>query len=89
MINELQKLQDKVKADDYEVVVKIYEEQTGQTVEENFSSFEKKAFASASIGQCHHATMLDGTAVVVKIQHPDVSDLVRVDLNLFRRAVKC
>lgn len=88
LINELQKLQDKVKADDYEVVAKIYEEQTGQTVEENFSSFEKKAFASASIGQCHHATMLDGTAVVVKIQHPDVSDLVRVDLNLFRRAVK-
>lgn len=59
LINELQKLQDKVKADDYEVVAKIYEEQTGQTVEENFSSFEKKAFASASIGQCHHATLLD------------------------------
>lgn len=88
LINELQKLQDKVKADDYEVVAKIYEEQTGQTIEENFSSFGKKAFASASISQCHHATLLDGTAVVVKIQHPDVSDLVRVDLNLFRRAVK-
>lgn len=88
LINELQKLQDKVKADDYEVVAKIHEEQTGQTIEENFSSFGKKAFASASISQCHHATLLDGTAVVVKIQHPDVSDLVRVDLNLFRRAVK-
>ena len=88
LINELQQLQDKVKADDYEVIAQIYEEQTGQTIAENFASFEETAFASASIGQCHHATLLDGTPVVVKIQHPDVSTLVQVDLNLFRRAVK-
>lgn len=88
LINELQQLQDKVKADDYEVIAQIYEDQTGQTIAENFASFEETAFASASIGQCHHATLLDGTPVVVKIQHPDVSTLVQVDLNLFRRAVK-
>lgn len=88
LINELQQLQDKVKADDYEVIAQIYEEQTGQTIAGNFASFEETAFASASIGQCHHATLLDGTPVVVKIQHPDVSTLVQVDLNLFRRAVK-
>ena len=88
LINELQQLQDKVKADDYEVIAQIYEKQTGQTIAGNFASFEETAFASASIGQCHHATLLDGTPVVVKIQHPDVSTLVQVDLNLFRRAVK-
>lgn len=86
-IHELRSLQDNVPVDDYATVVQTFEKQTGHTIEETFKTFDKKPFASASIGQTHHATLKDGTKVVVKIQHPAVEELVRTDLALFRKAL--
>lgn len=86
-IRELRKLQDGVQIDDYETVEKTFRQQTGQTIEETFATFDKQPFASASIGQTHYATLKDGTKVVVKIQHPAVEELVRTDLALFRKAL--
>lgn len=87
-IHELHKLQDQVPVDDYDTVSSIYQEATGKTLEATFSSFEHKPFASASIGQVHHATLPSGENVVVKIQHPAVAQLVTIDLNLLHQAVK-
>jgi ubiquinone biosynthesis protein len=47
-----------------------------------FATFDDRAFASASIGQVHAATLFDGTRVVVKIQHPDIEDKIRSDLDI-------
>lgn len=87
-IKALRTLQDKVPADDYETVAKIFLDETGQTIDQTFRSFEKRPFASASVGQCHYATLPDGTKVVVKIQHPAVSRLIKVDLALFKKAIR-
>src|SRR5581483_10044966 len=46
-----------------------------------FSEFDERAFAAASIGQVHRATMLDGTEVVVKVQYPGVAEAVETDLR--------
>ncbi|WP_330767778.1 ABC1 kinase family protein [Ligilactobacillus equi] len=81
-------LQDQVAVDDYHVVAQTFEEQTGKSISQVFANFEKEPFASGSIGQTHHATLQDGTAVVVKIQHPDVDQLVHTDFALFRMALK-
>ncbi|MRN07458.1 AarF/ABC1/UbiB kinase family protein [Lactobacillus sp. 0.1XD8-4] len=86
-IKELRRLQDQVKADDYATVEHTFKEETGKSINDVFASFEKKPFASASIGQVHHATLKDGTAVVVKVQHPEVGALVNTDLTLLRKAV--
>lgn len=87
-IKALRTLQDKVPADDYRTVSQVFQNATGQRIEDVFDSFEKKPFASASVGQCHYATLPDGTKVVVKVQHPAVSQLIRVDLALFKRAIR-
>lgn len=86
-IQELRKLQDNVQVNDFTTVAAIFKKQTGHSIDETFASFEKKPFASASIGQTHHATLKDGTEVVVKIQHPAVEELVQTDLALFRKAL--
>ncbi|WP_242362771.1 ABC1 kinase family protein [Limosilactobacillus antri] len=87
-VRALRKLQDQVTADSFASVQQSFEEATGKTIAAVFKEFDQEPFASASIGQVHHATLLDGTPVVVKVQHPAVTQLVNTDLALLRRAVK-
>lgn len=87
-ITEFRKLQDNVPADDFSTVQQTFTAQTGKTIAAVFASFDPQPFASASIGQTHHATLKDGTPVVVKVQHPNVRRLVRTDLALFQLAVR-
>jgi predicted unusual protein kinase regulating ubiquinone biosynthesis (AarF/ABC1/UbiB family) len=46
-----------------------------------FSEFEYDPFKSASIGQVHRATLLDGREVVVKIKRPDIYDIMKRDTD--------
>lgn len=87
-IKALRKLQDNVPADSFTSVRKTFETETGKKISEVFKTFDQEPFASASIGQVHHAELKNGTPVVVKIQHPDVTKLVDTDLALLKRAVE-
>ena len=62
-IKELRQLQDQVDVDSYETVERTFTEQTGKRIEEVFQTFDQTPFASASIGQTHHATLFDGTVI--------------------------
>ena len=53
----------------------------GKDWQPQFSSFDLTAFAAASLGQVHHATLLDGTDVVCKLQYPDMGAAVHADLQ--------
>lgn len=86
-IKALSKLRDDVPADPFTSVEKTFEEETGKKISEVFKDFGKEPFASASIGQVHHAHLQDETSVVVKVQHPEVTTLVNTDLHLLQRAV--
>ena len=46
-----------------------------------FESLEPEAFAAASIGQVHRGVLKDGREVAVKIQYPNVEQMVRADLK--------
>jgi predicted unusual protein kinase regulating ubiquinone biosynthesis (AarF/ABC1/UbiB family) len=49
-----------------------------------FTSFDKRAFAAASLGQVHRARLKTGQDVVVKIQYPSIARTIREDIrNLF------
>lgn len=87
-IAEFRQLQDNVQIDDFSTVSQTFEQQTGKKITSVFESFEKEPFASASIGQTHHAVLLDGTKVVVKVQHPDIATTIATDLALFRLALR-
>ena len=64
----------------WESVVQVLEEEYGQSPDRLFSSIEEEAFAAASIGQVHRATLRDGTPVAVKIQYPGIADALESDL---------
>jgi predicted unusual protein kinase regulating ubiquinone biosynthesis (AarF/ABC1/UbiB family) len=53
-----------------------------------FATIEPEAFAAASIGQVHRATLADGRQVAVKIQYPLIDQIVEADLGNLRRVMQ-
>jgi predicted unusual protein kinase regulating ubiquinone biosynthesis (AarF/ABC1/UbiB family) len=49
-----------------------------------FASFDLTPAAAASLGQVHRATSLDGRALAVKLQYPDMQSAVESDLGQLR-----
>jgi len=56
----------------------------GKPATKVFESFESEAFAAASLGQVHRATLHGGRDVVVKIQYPNVRESIDSDLRLIK-----
>lgn len=78
-------LQDEVPAASFNHVVSVIEKELGKPVEEVFSVLERKATAAASLGQVHKATLAKtGEQVAVKVQRPNIEQLVRSDLSTIR-----
>ncbi|MBL1228408.1 AarF/ABC1/UbiB kinase family protein [Enterococcus sp. BWB1-3] len=86
-IDELKKLQDNVKKDDYPIIKEIIETEAQQPIKELFSSFEEVPFASASMGQTHKAVLPEGQIVAVKIQHAGIREEIGMDLSLLEKAL--
>ncbi len=82
LATELTKLQANVRADAAEVVRLTVVQELGKPVEELFADFDDVPLASASIAKVHRATMVDGTPVVVKVQHPRIAERIRNDLEI-------
>lgn len=55
-------------------------QQLGSDWRASFGSFDMVPFASASIGQVHSATTVDGQKVAVKVQFPGVADSIDSDI---------
>lgn len=49
-----------------------------------FTKIEETPLAVASIGQVHKAWLLDGTPVVLKIQHEHIERIAEIDLTIIR-----
>jgi len=64
-----------------EAIRALIETELGAPLERLFESFEEQPFASASIGQVHRATLPNGQAVAVKVQHPGIDDAIESDLS--------
>ncbi len=52
-----------------------------------FATFDVEAAASASLGQVHRATSLDGRALAVKLQYPDMASAVEADLTQLKAII--
>ncbi|MBS0692014.1 AarF/ABC1/UbiB kinase family protein, partial [Enterococcus faecalis] len=79
--------QDNVPSDPFVTTKKTIEQELDASLETIFTSFNKAPFASASMGQAHRATLKNGDAVVVKVQHPNIAKEIMMDLQLFERAI--
>jgi predicted unusual protein kinase regulating ubiquinone biosynthesis (AarF/ABC1/UbiB family) len=58
----------------------LVEEYRDERLDELFEEIEPDAFAAASIGQVHRATLCDGRRVAIKVQYPGVADALEADL---------
>ncbi len=63
----------------------VMEQELGEPPEAAFRWIDQEAMACASLGQVHRARLADGTAVVVKAQHPDMAAICEADLRQLRR----
>lgn len=85
---ELSLLQGDVPADPPDSVRAIIEVELGKSPAELYASFTDTPLGSASIGQVHAATLLEGDAhdasdqVVVKVQHADIRPTIEQDLSI-------
>jgi|GEM_PF-4956714 len=64
------------------VAIALIEAELGGKIDELYASFEASAFASASIGQVHHATTHEGQSVVAKVQHAGIEEVIENDLEI-------
>jgi len=62
----------------------VIHDELGGPPDEVFAAFDETPLASASIGQVHRATTPEGTEVVVKVQRPNITDLISTDLRILR-----
>ncbi|MCB9728328.1 MAG: AarF/ABC1/UbiB kinase family protein [Deltaproteobacteria bacterium] len=83
--DEFQRCLDRVPSFDLATLRAIVADSLGQPIDELFRSMEDLPLGSASIAQVHGAELPDGTAVVVKVQRPNIADMVDADLWWMRR----
>ena len=79
---ELAKLQENVDPFPYEIAQEVIERELGASPETLYKEFDKVAIAAASLSQAYKATLFDGREVVVKVQRPDLTKTIVVDIQI-------
>ena len=82
LVNEFKLCRDQVPPFSFEEAQRVVEQDLGARLTDVFSTFATTPLAAASIAQVHLATLITGEEVVVKVQRPSVSALVRKDLRV-------
>jgi predicted unusual protein kinase regulating ubiquinone biosynthesis (AarF/ABC1/UbiB family) len=80
-LDALSRLQDHIEPFPYEEVERIVSGELGVRMSKAFADFDPVPLAAASLSQVHRAWMRDGRAVVVKVQRPDIRELIVGDLD--------
>ena len=81
---ELSQLHDDNPPVDYEEIKEMIETQLGGNIEEFFAEFSETSLATASIAQVHEAKLHNGERVAVKVQKPNIEDIVETDLSIMK-----
>lgn len=83
----LESLQDNTPNSDFELIKNSLETELEDSVENIFSTLNEIPIASASIGQVHKAVLKTGEHVAVKIQHPNINELAKIDLSIIEKLI--
>ncbi len=82
LVNEFKLCRDQVPAESFARVRMVLEQDFGARIDDVFARLDTTPLAAASIAQVHAAKLISGEEVVVKMQRPQVSKLVRKDLKV-------
>jgi ubiquinone biosynthesis protein len=78
--NEFKKLQDRVPPFSSEKAVRMIESEFKVSLADIFSDFDTVPVAAASIAQVHNAVLNTGEKVIVKVQRPDIREVIETDI---------
>jgi predicted unusual protein kinase regulating ubiquinone biosynthesis (AarF/ABC1/UbiB family) len=84
-VQVLATLHDRLPPFSSEIAFAFVEDELGWKPETLFEQFDPEPFAAASLGQVYHAVTHEGDEVAVKVQRPDLVQLISLDLALVRR----
>ncbi|BDG47372.1 AarF/ABC1/UbiB kinase family protein [Parageobacillus sp. KH3-4] len=84
IIRELEKLQDQVSPFSFEEVRNIVQKELGADLNQIFRQFADVPLAAASIGQVHQAILHSGEKVAVKVQRPNIANVIETDLEILQ-----
>ena len=83
-VERLGRLQDRVPPRPFAVVRRVVEHELRTELRDVFAVFDQKPMAAASLAQVHGAVLHDGQRVAVKVQYPEIAQLVQSDLANLR-----
>jgi len=83
-IEVLSQLHDTVPSRPYHVIKRHVERELNAPLEDVFAEFSPQPIASASLAQVHRGRLHDGRDVAVKVQYPEIEEIVEVDLQNIR-----
>ncbi len=86
-IKELEKLQDQALSLDVFSPKKIIEKELGDKQENLFLKFEETPLSTASLSQVHKAVLLNGEKVAIKVQRPNIKELINLDLDILENLI--
>lgn len=78
---ELATLQEEVEAAPYEVARATIMRDLGKSPEELFAEFDHNPIAAASLSQAYRAVLHDGRDVVIKVQRPNLTQIITRDVE--------
>jgi ubiquinone biosynthesis protein len=84
-VNHLKQCHDAVPPRPFPLIRQAVEGELGKPLDAVFARFEERPVASASLAQVHLAVLRDGREVAVKVQYPDIEEIVRTDLANLKR----
>lgn len=83
-LDELAKLQDQLPSFPNEVAFRFIEEELGKTPEEIYAELSPQPIAAASLGQVYKGKLKTGEEVAVKVQRPDLTRRITLDIYIMR-----
>ena len=87
-IEVLSRLQDRVPPRPLATFLPVLRRELERPVEEAFAAIDSVPIASASLAQVHRGRLHDGREVAIKMQYPDIENVVRIDLRNFSILVR-
>lgn len=84
-IKELSKLQDNAPEEDFGRISDLFYDEFHTTIDNAFMYFNETPIACASIAQVYEAILKDGSTAIVKIQRPDISESLHLDLSILNK----
>jgi ubiquinone biosynthesis protein len=87
-LREFERLQDAVPPFSFSEAARLIQEEFGQDVKAVFTEFDSEPLASASIAQVHLARIKTGQAVIVKVQRPQIRQIILQDLAIMEHLAR-